>query len=198
MSNHTETIPSRILGGFFTGETTTINPYTGKPEPEYVEAPPKEAIDLAVDVFMQLMADQDVSKIEGMAVQSLWIQLAKKVALSGLELENFRENLTRRCLLHSAFGCKIESDYKPVGLLADAVEDTRPGAGSSLAIVPSKTSVYISTYLPDGGISKDYNVITKGRVIARGFAPVRRRSICAAVTYGSSRSWVMLTGTEKP
>lgn len=121
--------------------------------PNELDYPTKETIELAVATFIQLILDQTPSP---------WT----KKALSNSELESFSVNLTNRCLMNSSGGCKIECDYTPNGLLADALEDTRKGAGTTLGVIPPKTWVHISKYLPGKGKTHGYNVIANGKVIS--------------------------------
>lgn len=193
MQPTTPTFPTRFLGGYVTGETTTYNSYTKRDFPTQVKTPPDECIEAAVDAFLCLMVADESAIINHEPSQSLWKELAKNQRFSTDELVKLKDALMNRVRMHCGYGFKIEADYRPVGILVDALEDIRQGSGI-LAIVPPKFCIWAHDYDSPG----KYCIYLYGRgekqVIGGLYTPVIRNSIHVLVDYpGYGEQWKEFT-----
>ena len=95
--------------------------------------------------------------------------------------------------MHCGRGFKIEADYRPVGILVDALEDVREGSGNLLAIVPPKFCVWAHDYATPG----KYCIYLYGRgkkqVVGGLYTPVTRNAIRILVAYPGGKQWEEFT-----
>lgn len=184
-------------GGHWTGEWTTVHPYRKTDlAGRTTAAPSQEAINYAIDTFFSLASkgwDEVALSPQASSALELLRDDGPHPAIVRLHLE---ESLRARLAMRQWHDTKLEVDYQPIGVLADACADMSDIG--TLGLFPPKLYVSIDNWLPGKPNDENTCYVSTGGQEPKAFATVQKGIYFMRVWYvwsGETKyNWVSMVG----